>query len=190
MAKSPKLYSPGDSPDENPAGPFVEIDTLGPWPVTIDAAHHQVHEGESFHAEFRGDNLAIGAAINVLLVAPAGTYPHTVVRFSGTTEFEAFMYSAPTTTANGTAVAALNRRTSSALAANTAVYHTPTVTAVGTLMESERVGSKEAKVGGDRANGQEWILSPGSYLLRCTSQAAGNYVRIAVDWYEEGLAYL
>jgi hypothetical protein len=156
-------------------------DTISDLPVTIDFPHHQVHEGESYVVS--DYNTALTTR-DYLLVVPAGKYPHLIIEFAVDQRVTCTVYRAPTTSANGTALPAINRNHNSGNTAGMSVYHTPTVTATGTdIVDRYMVGSGEKAGGLSRAD-NEMVLHPSTnYLIR---MAGTNFImNTRLLWYED-----
>ena len=152
---------------------------------TIDFAHCEIHEGESFTASHKAD-VANGANLDLLIVTPnTDVEAHFTYELDVEAETEISLYEAVTATA-GTAVAAYNRDRNSANAATVVVTHTPTgITEGTTLIRSFHLGSGKSFGGGERAV-HEFILKKNTkYLFRLTNATtSANYMAVKLDWYE------
>ena len=150
----------------------------------VDYPHHETHEGDSYVASYAAD-ISIGNDLLFLVITPTTPEMHAVLDIQCESETDISLFEAPTTSANGTSVAAINkRRTGTPPTAGATVFHTPTVSANGTLLANQHIGS--GKGGGAEIQGRdEWILKPGGtkYLIKCTATAAG-YISAAIRWYE------
>lgn len=159
-------------------------------PVTIDSVHHEVHEGEMFHAGYTVASVANGASVDLLFTVGAKEAHATFEVFAGG-QVSVHLYEAPTV-ANGTAITIYNMKRSSANEALSTVKHTPTVTATGSVaLVSGRIlpggTSPQTRVGGGIRQGVEWILAPGTaYLLRVANGSGATIaVNVGLEWYEE-----
>lgn len=155
--------------------------------VVIEYEHHEIHGGSMFRA---GEEVALlnAATRDILLITPDTTIePHLQYNISNTLESEFEFYEAPTTTANGTGITAYNRNRRSDKVATLALYHTPTVTATGTLLATRREGVGKT-AGGTARSVSEWVLARNTkYLLRLISRGGAgttNYVNWWAVWYE------
>lgn len=160
-------------------------------PNVIDTVHHEVHEGEMFHASYTNGSVANGASMDLLLALGAKEC-HTVFEVFAGGQVSVYLYENPTTTAAGTAVPMYNMKRSSANEPTAAVTHTPTVTATGsTALVNGRIlpggTSPQTRVGGGIRQGVEWILAPtATYLLRITNGSGSTIaVNAGLEWYEE-----
>lgn len=95
------------------------------------------------------------------------------------------LFEAPTTTANGTAALVYNRDRNSANTSGLLVYHGPTVTADGTLLEGHSIGASGGAKSGTTDASDEMILKTNTkYVIKYTSKASQNDVSDAFFWYE------
>jgi hypothetical protein len=148
--------------------------------TTIDLPHHEVHEGEMFAAYY---NSTTGTAADVLLTTGA-TSVHLVIELVSDGKVKTTIYEGPTTSANGTAITAVNKNRQSINTAVLTVHHTPTVSATGTAIHMYMVGSA-AKAGGIGRSVEEYILAKNTkYLLR-SAFAVNTDVLQRFTWYEE-----
>lgn len=160
--------------------------------LTIDTIHHEVHEGEMFHAEYTNTNVANNGSVDLLLTVGVKE-AHFVFALNAGGQCLAYVYEAPTST-GGTAVAAYNMHRSIATAPLTTVTYAPTVTATGsTAIVDGRLlaggNSVQTRIGGGVRTNTEWILKPSTkYLLRVTNTSGGAVaVNVALEWYEEAV---
>ena len=85
---------------------------------------------------------------------------------------------------NGTPINAINRNRMSANASQLQAYIAPTITTDGDLLSTTHLGSGN-RTGGQDRSGNEWILATGKkYLIRITSEAAGNDISYMHEYYE------
>lgn len=143
-------------------GIFAVDDTTGAL-LTIETIHHEVHEGEMFHAGYTVASLANENNVDVLLVCGAKEVHATWEVFAGG-QVTVTLYEAPTITEGneGTALTEYNMKRASSITALSAVYHTPTVGATGTTtLVNGRIlpggNSPQTRVGGGIRSGAEWI---------------------------------
>lgn len=176
--------------DENGVKSKILGDTIFQGaPIVITPEHHEIHCGDSYTAH-RIVDLANGASDNVLITVPNETGTgqsqklyHLNVRGSNEGEVIWYMYEAPTTTDNCTAIANYNRNRNSSNTTGLTTYHTPTITDDGTLILVAHSGSGKG-VGGDRKSEEIVLKNNTKYLLRCTNQTAlANYITWQLDHY-------
>jgi len=161
-------------------------DNLVAAPAFIDKSHSELHEGGVF-AVAQHATLGNAGTRDVLLVPPAGVYPHITFAVRGSKETNIKLYEGVTEDGDGTDITAYNRNRNSSATASTALAHTPTVTDTGTLLQEQHVGGGigNQRFGGEAREESEWILKPATkYLLRVTSEEADNDVSILINWYE------
>lgn len=159
-------------------------------PNVIDTVHHEVHEGEMFHAGHTFSSVANGANADLLFTLGAKEAHTTFEVFAGG-QVSVSLFEAPTV-ADGTTVPIYNMKRSSTNTPLATVKHTPTVTATGsTALVNGRIlpggNSPQTRVGGGIRQNVEWILAPTeSYLLRVTNSSGTTIaVNIGLEWYEE-----
>lgn len=164
---------------------------------TIDYAHHEIHEGNSFYAKHYSASVATGNKIN-LYIKTKSTAPfcHMFSQWScgGAAIFRS--YEAPTITANtGTnGQVIFNRNRNSATAsgcfdnATTPIVNKygidVTKTVDGTIIALQYAGVGKT-FGTQVRNVSEWILLPNTvYLFEV--EAVGNNIALSLelDWYE------
>ncbi len=161
--------------------------------TAITEEHRLIHDGMGFTMTYKAAAVADEASSDILLVVPAGCYPHLRKFVTNATggPLDAFLYEGTTASADGTALVETNNNRNSATTANMVVTHTPTVDPVGTQIDYALLPTLTAigsNVGGVKGPdiGEEWVLKPSTkYLLRVTNNSGG-----AVDvgwhlfWYE------
>jgi len=165
--------------------------------ITIPVEHHEIHCGDAYEFSYIAD-LGNNGVLDILIIVPDEGLTETEpglqqdvkqYHFRGkvATEFESsvMFYEGATVTDNGTAISVYNRnRNASAYVDFLDVYHTPTVTATGTLLESNKIGSARS-VGGPAGREEEWILKNNTiYLLRIINDTSNNnYVDVHANYY-------
>lgn len=162
--------------------------------LTIETIHHEVHEGEMFHVGYTAASVANNASVDVLLVTGATVETHASWEVFGGGQVTVYLYEGPTVGEGdeGTALTIYNMKRDSANTPEAAAYHTPTVSATGTVaLVNGRIlpggTSPTTRVGGGIRSGSEWILAPGTmYLMRITNTSGGTIaVNMGLEWYEE-----
>jgi len=152
---------------------------------TITYEHHEVHSGSAY---FTGNyvDLSNGQVYDILFVTPNTTsYAHMI--FEIATEAEAMFqyYEGVTTSADGTALNMFCRNRQKDNTPAVTFYHTPTVTATGTLIGQGIFGSGKS-AGGQIRDSNEFVLKPNTkYMLRVTNNTVtANWYDYFFDWYE------
>lgn len=158
--------------------------------VTIDTIHHEVHEGEMFHAEHVATTVANNASLD-LLINPGAVDQHLALSVTAGGACRVYVYENPTAS-GGTAVPVYNMLRSSANPTLATVAHTPTVTATGStaIVPGRYVpggASAQTRVGGTIRTGTEWIYKASTpYLVRITNVSGqAVFVDAALEWYAE-----
>lgn len=151
----------------------------------VDYAHHEIHEGDHYFIKGWMD-LTNAQVFDFLATTPDTLkWAHMVVAFSSEAESHITIYEGTTTSADGTAVTAVNRNRNSSNTPGVVVTHTPTVTGVGTQIASYKMGSMQ-KAGGEVRGNNELVLKQNTkYLIRITNDTAlNNWFDYLADWYE------
>lgn len=160
--------------------------------VVMDVVHHEVHEGEMWHGERTATDVANGAAVDLLLHVGGAYEAHTVFEVLASGQVTVSLWESPTVGANGTQMVAYNMRRSITETSHSQIYHTPTISATGSvaLVDGRLLPggtSPQTRVGGGIRQGIEWILAPGQFYLLRVRNSSGSAVTIntVVEWYEE-----
>src|SRR5512139_1122933 len=95
--------------------------------VTIEVPHHEVHEGEYFTASIYSSSVANNGTLMVLLRTGATRWDHLVFEVAAGGNYECELLEKPTVTGAGTALTAHNMKRGSPNAAQTTIFHTPTI---------------------------------------------------------------
>ena len=164
--------------------------------TTISEPHRLAHDGMMFHFTHLHSAVVNGGTEDLLFKVPAGAYPHlnTMRVNAGGGDLNIYLYEGTTVSADGTAVTVHNTNRNSSNTADTPVYHTPTVTGVGTEIHHQWLPPSATGAGQthdgvtDAQQGEEWILAPSTnYMLRVENNS-GNTIDIWVEvlFYEVG----
>lgn len=162
---------------------FVLIDLRGGL-VSIDSAHHKVHEGKHFYTCDWISVSGAGTSFD-LFFKTNGSFPHFKYEMTAQAAFSFEMFEAPTTSADGTALPIFNNNRNSATVPVMTAFSSPTVTATGTSIHRAQLTSGQ-RTGGSASREDELILKTAtSYLLRFTKTDAGSAnVSWSLMWYE------
>jgi hypothetical protein len=177
-------------------GAFAEVVGIDPSDettgalLTIDTIHHEVHEGEMYHAEYSVASVANDASLD-LLVTVGLKEAHSVFEVLASGLVQVYLYEAPTAS-GGTPLAIYNMKRASLNTALSTVTHTPTVSSTGSVvLVNGRLlpggNSPQTRVGGGVRTGTEWLLAPSTkYLIRITNKSgAAVIINSSVEFYEE-----
>jgi hypothetical protein len=166
---------------------ILKLDLVTGTVITIDNAHHEVHNEDSFYVKDWMD-LTNAQVFNFLLVTSnTNKWVHMVINvaFEGEAHIEA--YEGTIASNNGTPVLSYNRNRNSIKNATTLLYHTPTVAggSEGTLITAYKAGSTK-QVGGAVRSESELVLKQNTkYLIRITNDTvSSNWVDYSINWYE------
>jgi len=142
--------------------------------LTVSDVHHTyIHQHLLFSVTHFITNLANGGNFDILITTGSKVVDSEIKLFMEG-EAEYLFYEAPTTTAEGTALTKINRDRSSLNTAEVIIAHTPTVTAVGTLISSARLGSGNNE-NSNYADQNEWLFKPNTkYLIRTVNRSGQN----------------
>lgn len=153
---------------------------------TIEYEHQRIHEGEMFTV-LEVTDLGNGATRDILVVSPDTVkWTHIVWEIEHELETTIQFYQGTTYSAIGTAVSSYNRNGNSNNVATTLVYHTPTITDVGTLIGTIQQGDGKKAGGSDRLSNEFILKRNCAYLVRVTNlTASNNLIFTKLNWYEQ-----
>lgn len=166
------------------------FDTVTPAAITMAENHYLIHAGLFFTAYHRVAALANGANLDLLIDTNGANPPHlqgvevTANRGPDTIR----LYEDVTTSDDGTAVAVRNKNRLSSNTALASIYHTPTVTDLGTLLDLHDFPTAGRRAGVLEITGgnTEWILKANTkYLIRLINNSGGSSLAsLHLAWYE------
>ncbi len=181
------------------------IDELSGAIETITDAHHHVHEGEAFVADFTNSALGDTETINICFKTPVGTKRANLVgEFTSLVGGEFEIWEGPTwTTGSGNTQEAVNRFRKPAMTGTGMLEDktaTPSFTATNNVLidtlglnttPAMRIhhwhawGKKEKISAGGARDTSEIILKPDTtYAALFTAVGASNKAQIVLNWYE------
>ncbi len=183
---------------QTPAGNALQVqigpgDVISAIPVTLEYAHHQVHEGEVWQWWWFG---ALNAAtkdvrISVPTLTATTRTPHFIPEvIADTTTAQLFFYESTTWTSGGTDDSSRiqNRNRNVGGSPNTKIYVSGgtalTVNALGTQFWQGYLFSGKSSLTTDRATAEWDLKSNTEYLFRVTTTGNGNCL-IRLDFYED-----
>jgi hypothetical protein len=157
-------------------------------PIFIDIVHHTIHAGGHYTVTNSGSKDASGSLDLMLVTPPANLGEiHLECATSASNAGQYFLYEGVTTSNDGTAVTINNNKRTSLNQSACKAYHTPTVTATGTNLETHQVGASSGatRVGGTTESRNEYILKPETkYLLRYTATNNTTLISHTMAYYE------
>lgn len=168
----------------DPAG-HIPDDTF--TQVVMGDIHAYIHDGRFYIASYISLSLANNAELDILIRVTDVMHVRPFVSSSGESIVD--FYEGSTFSAVGTELDAINRNRFSPRAATTSIFHTPTITDVGSILLSQTLmpgGQGGNATGGSGASDfEEWILAPGDHLFRITNiGGAAKNVSMQLNWYE------
>ena len=163
---------------------FCALDKTFKALLSIDVEHHEIHDGSSYQVTAFATGVGSGSIADFFGITPANVDCHFVFSVSGSGELEFALYEGATVSSNGTPMSVINRNRKSIKTSTMQAFHTPTVTGVGTLLESGYFGTGKT-VGGSNHSDTEMILKNNTnYLVRITSRSSANNISGKFMWYE------
>jgi len=157
--------------------------------VMMEWEHHQVHEGQMFHAEHSFGTVANNNNADMRLLTGAKE-AHVVFFIGHGGQCLFYLYETPNQS-GGTAVPVVNMNRNSAHVAGVTVFHGPAVVGVGStpLVNGRLLSggtSPNSRVGGGIRTGTEYEFKPATeYLMRVNNNSgAGIGISIGAEFYE------
>jgi len=165
------------------------VDPVDQAKVSIDLAHHEIHEGNHYTCNVLDEDVDIAAPKIVRCTAPnTSTRIHWVTEVSTDGAAKVEFFEEPTINVAGSDMTENNNDRNSGNAAELVCREDATTTDDGTLLFSRFIGG--TGVGGSSTSGelgtrQEWILKQGAeYITKVTVDADDTKVTINHGWYE------
>ena len=172
--------------DEN--GDALNIDANTRSLITVDYAHHEMHEGSHYFiktwVEITG---ATGSLVEFIFITPDVTKQiHAKVELIADADSTFTIYEGATVSSNGSAVTAINCYRDSTNTALLQPYANPTVTSTGSAIWTARNGGGRTAVGVGLGSNFEIIAKRNSiYLFRLIKNTtADTIIDIDFFWYE------
>ncbi len=103
--------------------------------ITVDSAHHEVHEGHSFIASHYNASVANNGTLDVLVVTTSKV-AHFVFKCTAGGDAVVTFYEGITAISNGTVLATVNLNRNSVEVPSVSAYHTPNVSVFGYTLET------------------------------------------------------
>lgn len=158
--------------------------------IAIAVEHARIHEGRLFTGGKMWDStakVASGSTVDLLITTSASKRPHFVVVVESGGDAEIYVYE-NTVATGGTTCTMVNRNRNSATTCEAVVVHTPTVTSVGTLIDSSLLagGGGKKSTGGDGGFGGEFVTAYSTaYLVRVKNTSGASQPMNIVAWLYE-----
>jgi hypothetical protein len=152
---------------------------------SASSSHQKIIDQQRFFCWRYASGLANGVNYDLAVVTHATIKANMIfaIRWIATGRVE--IYEGATLSNNGTALTTYNRDRNSATVGSTLFYHTPTVTATGTLIlgSIHPVGTDALSLMSDYDH--HLILKANTkYLIRMASTSGSNSYTMLYDWYE------
>lgn len=172
-------------------------DPISNIPVFMPYDHHQLHEGEAWHFDNYVLNLANGSSYDIVFTVPNITIPagisvvervpHLRYQVEANDLATVNLYEAPTVTAaTGTAASWVNFERNGTYTAQTTILLAPTITNVGTLIDTVRFITANPRSTNAGGTVEEFVLKNNTkYLFRVTSGSAGCDINTDFFMYED-----
>lgn len=169
--------------DENAV---ASVDGISRALTQIDVIHARIHEGLFYTASFIDPAVVASGTLELLIRVPAQVGAHARFTASIGGDGQGQLFEAPTTSADGTPLAAINRNRFSGNTADVLVFGGPTVTGDGTQLTNILIpGGTFISAGGEGKTFDEFVLAPGDYLARLTNLTTGDEpAGLQLAWYE------
>ena len=166
----------------------VEVDPDVGGLLVTPIEHNLVHDGVVFSCFHTFGAVPAATSRWLHVKVPASYVAHMRFRFMAEAKIDYYVYENPTLTGDGTALTEFDMNRVTANASNVDVYHTPAVTAVGTMIDSGMIGTTGflADTGGSVSPMRDWMFKPSeSYLIGANNNdAAAKDIVIQLTWYE------
>ncbi len=171
--------------NEHTLDELLVMDVVSGKLIAIEYEHNQIHDGNMFTI-LEVTDLTNGAVHDLLVITPdTPKWAHLVWEIEHELETSIKFYRDTTYSAIGTEVTSFNRNGNSGNTATTKVYHTPTVTDVGTLIATIQQGDGKKAGGADRLSNEFTLKQNTVYLVRITNlTASNNLIAVKFNWYE------
>ncbi len=167
----------------------IEIDPDVGGLVVTPIEHSLVQDGVVFACFY--SYLLVAAATSKWLhvKVPATHVCHIRWRFMAEAKIDYYIYENPTLTNDGVALTEFDMNRTTANASNVDVFHTPVITAVGTMIDNGMIGTSGFLFdsGGSVSPMEDWLFKASeSYLIGANNNdAAAKDIVIQLVWWED-----
>lgn len=153
----------------------------------VRAIHWRIKESKEFYVSHRFTSVADDGVAMIHIKVDSTKSAHGYISIESDGKCYVDLYENPTTSADGTAVTELCLNREIDATPSTSVFHTPTKSVNGTLLEYGILGTagKFTLIGGDEMGGY-WLLKPNEqYLILVTNKSgADSDIVISYSWHE------
>jgi len=161
------------------------ISSPTPTYITIDWAHHELHEGDNYHFS-EVTEMTSGAKAEWLIFVSADENKHPHLRYFVNAEGETKtdLIENPDTAFGVVTQLVSNHNRNSAKTNNTVIMSMTQLSTGGTFLDPKSFAAGNNSPG-QGITPEEWVLDAGSrYVFRVTSGAANNIVSVLIHFYE------
>jgi hypothetical protein len=156
--------------------------------VTIDFAHNEIHEGNSYVANWLFPNVGNNSYADLHIIAGSTKAPHIQMFVVGDGKSYISLYRGATYSNSGTALTVYNRNGESSNTSQSQFYYSPTISDSGTMLYQTLLpgGTGSRAVGAQTGERSETIFKYSTdYLLRVKNVSAGaSDIAIEINYYE------
>jgi len=169
----------------------VEVDPDIGGLIVTPVEHSLVDQGVMFSCFYSFLLVAAATSKWLHIKIPATHSCHMRFRFMSEAKIDYYVYEDPTLTNDGTALVEFDMNRVTANASNVEVFHTPTITNVGTMIDNGMIGTSGwlGDTGGSVSAMANWKFKPSeSYLIGANNNdAAAKDIVIQLTWHEVGV---
>ncbi len=167
-----------------------QIDDITEGVVTIDFPHHEIHEGDSYRADYTDTAMGNTEYIGIAFTTPTATTArmHAFAMFSSKASAHLDIIRSPSIS-GGTALTAFNRAefsTNTSAAANIKSYDSTAGDAItgGTIIH-DLYAFAGKQSGNEKRDDEEIVLKPNTvYGYKLIADEASNAGQVLLNWYE------
>jgi len=167
----------------------IEVDPDVGGLLVTPIEHSLVADGVVFSCFYSFLLVAAATSKWLHVKVPATHTCHIRWRFMSEAKIDYYVYENPTLTNDGTALTEFDLNRTTANASNVDVFHTPTVTNVGTMIDNGMIGTSGFLFdsGGSVSPMEDWIFKASeSYLIGANNNDAGaKDIVIQLVWHEQ-----
>lgn len=166
----------------------IRMDEITQVLMTIDYAHHEIHDGSHFVIHINKD-IPNSGTFNVAFTTPSSTtWMHTIFAINVEGEADIKLYENVTSWTGGTSITPLNsNRNDDNVTSVTGMAYDVTISLGTPITLAHGVYGSGRSFGGRARNDSEFILKQNTkYFLLITNQISGaaNETNISMEWYE------
>ena len=166
---------------------WLPIDPISGNRLIIEPSHGAIHDGTHFTLTYN-KIIGAGSTVSVMMTAPATSTSQYIHFVCGVECDKAATWTLSQCSASvGSSLTAYNNNLNSSNANPAALVANPTITTVGTILETHIIGTSgnpNSTTGGGVEQRNEWLLEPAKqYLVNVTTVAASSNTVINMPYY-------